>query len=66
LDGLPPPQHGALRVAFGQESGLPPERFLVGLAALTLPSRAAEAQPLVELGTQTWARNKNAIMRGAS
>jgi hypothetical protein len=46
-------------------AGLPPERFLVGLAALTLLSRAAEAQPLVELGTQTWPRNKNAIMRGA-
>jgi DNA-binding CsgD family transcriptional regulator len=47
LDGLPPPQRGALRVAFGQEAGLPPERFLVGLAALTLLSRAAEAQPLL-------------------
>jgi DNA-binding CsgD family transcriptional regulator len=47
LDGLPPPQRSALRVAFGQEAGPPPERFLVGLAALTLFSRAAEAQPLL-------------------
>src|SRR4249920_704177 len=47
LDDLPPPQRGALRVAFGQEAGSPPERFLVGLAALTLLSRAAEAQPLL-------------------
>jgi DNA-binding NarL/FixJ family response regulator len=47
LDDLPAPQRGALRVAFGQEAGPPPEQFLVGLAALTLLSRAAEAQPLL-------------------
>ena len=34
-------------MAFGQEAGPPPERFLVGLAALTLLSRAAEEQPLL-------------------
>ena len=47
LGDLPPPQRGALRVAFGQEAGPPPEQFLVGLAALTLLSRAAEEQPLL-------------------
>ncbi|MFD4508279.1 AAA family ATPase [Streptomyces sp. NPDC058457] len=44
---LPPPQRSALRIAFGEESGPPPERFLVGLASLTLLSRAAESQPLL-------------------
>jgi DNA-binding CsgD family transcriptional regulator len=47
LDELPPPQQSALRVAFGQEAGPPPERFLVGLATLTLLSRVAEEQPLL-------------------
>src|SRR6266702_8636665 len=42
LDELPSPQQSALRVAFGQEAGPPPERFLVALAALTLLSLAAE------------------------
>ena len=46
-DDLPPPQRGALRIAFGQEAGPPPEQFLVGLAALTLLSRAAEERPLL-------------------
>jgi DNA-binding CsgD family transcriptional regulator len=47
LDELPAPQRGALRVAFGQEAGPPPERFLVALATLTLLSRAAQEQPLL-------------------
>jgi DNA-binding CsgD family transcriptional regulator len=49
LDDLPPPQRGALRVAFGQQIGPPPERVLVGLATLTLLSRAAQDQPLLGL-----------------
>jgi len=44
---LPPLQKVALRVAFRQEDGPPPERLLVGLATLTLLSLAAGEQPLL-------------------
>ncbi len=47
LEGLPAPQRDALRTAFGLMSGGRPDRFLVGLAVLTLFSDAAEAQPLI-------------------
>ena len=47
LNDLPAPQQSALRVAFGQEAGPPPERFLVALATLTLLSLAAQDQPLL-------------------
>jgi DNA-binding CsgD family transcriptional regulator len=46
LAGLPDPQRAALGVAFGLERGAAPDRFLVGLAALSLVSVAAEEQPL--------------------
>jgi DNA-binding CsgD family transcriptional regulator len=47
LDRLPDPQHQALRVAFGMSEGDAPDRFVVGLAALSLLSDAAEEQPLL-------------------
>ncbi|HEY6666726.1 MAG TPA: AAA family ATPase, partial [Propionibacteriaceae bacterium] len=47
LDRLPAPQRDALGTAFGIHSGDPPDRFLVGLAVLTLLSQAAAQQPLV-------------------
>src|SRR5580700_9720464 len=47
LAGLPDPQRAALGVAFGLETGAVPDRFLVGLAALSLLSEAAERQPLL-------------------
>lgn len=47
LDDLPAPQRDALAVAFGRGTGPPPERFLVGLAVLSLLSAAAQEQPLL-------------------
>src|SRR3984957_6784544 len=47
LDRLPGPQRDALRTAFGLQVGDAPDRFLVGLALLSLLSDGAEEQPLV-------------------
>jgi DNA-binding CsgD family transcriptional regulator len=47
LDRLPSPQRDALKTVFGLSVGPAPDRFLVGLATLTLFAEVAEAQPLV-------------------
>ena len=47
LDRLPTPQQDALGVAFGLRAGNAPDRFLVGLAVLSLFSEVAEALPLL-------------------
>ncbi|HEY2286582.1 MAG TPA: AAA family ATPase [Streptosporangiaceae bacterium] len=47
LPELPAPQRGALETVFGIRAGTPPERFLVGLAVLSLLSGASEARPLL-------------------
>jgi len=46
-DRLPGPQSEALAVAFGHRSGSPPDRFLIGVAVLSLLSAVSEDQPLL-------------------
>ena len=47
LERLPVPQREALEVVFGLSQGSPPDRFLVGLAVLSLLSEVAEEHPVL-------------------
>ena len=47
LERLPVPQRDALQTTFGMRAGPAPDRFLVGLAVLSLLSEVADERPLV-------------------
>jgi DNA-binding CsgD family transcriptional regulator len=47
LDALPAPQREALRTALGIAAGPAPDRFLIGLAVLSLLSAVVEERPLL-------------------
>jgi DNA-binding CsgD family transcriptional regulator len=47
VEHLPPPQREPLRTAFGLSAGPPPDRFMVGLAVLSLLSEVAGERPLI-------------------
>ena len=47
LPSLPEPQRQALEIVFGLSAGAAPDRFLVGLAVLSLFSEAADDRPLL-------------------
>ena len=47
LPRLPAPQRQALEIVFGLSAGAAPDRFLVGLAVLSLLSEVAEERPLL-------------------
>jgi DNA-binding CsgD family transcriptional regulator len=49
LERLPAPQRQAMEIAFGLSVGGAPDRFLVGLAVLSLVSEVAEQRPLLSV-----------------
>jgi tetratricopeptide (TPR) repeat protein len=65
LECLPLPQRDALRVAFGLTVGSAPDRFLLGLAVLSLLADVAEQQPLVCLvDDEQWLDRSSAQVLG--
>ena len=65
LARLPAPQRGALQTAFGLSVGPAPDRFLVGLAVLSLLSEVAGERPLICLvDDQQWLDSASAQALG--
>ena len=65
LDCLPVPQRKALETVFGLSTGPAPDRFLVGLATLTLFAEVAEQQPLICIVDDAqWLDHTSALILG--
>jgi DNA-binding CsgD family transcriptional regulator len=65
LQRLPAPQRAALRTAFGLGPGSAPDRFLVGLAVLSLLADVAEEHPLLCLvDDEQWLDHASAQVLG--
>src|SRR6202012_2452378 len=59
------PQRQAIQVAFGMEAGSAPGSFLVGLAGLTLLSRAAADRPVpCVIDDADWIDGESALVLG--
>src|SRR5215217_8465387 len=63
LPTLPAPQRQALEIVFGLSAGAAPDRFLVGLAVLSLFSEVAEERPLLcVVDDAQWLDQASALM----
>src|SRR3954449_11602230 len=62
---LPGPQRQALEIVFGLSAGAPPDRFVVGLAVLSLFSEVGEERPLLcVVDDAQWLDRESALTLG--
>ena len=65
LEAIPVPQRDAVRIAFGIGAGPVPDRFLIGLAVLSLLSEVAGERPLVcVVDDEQWLDRASALTLG--